>query len=211
MFNINPAELILSLPWIVFGFVFHEFCHAWMSERLGDPLPRQEGRLSLNPIKHIDPFGLLAIVIFRFGWAKPVQINPRYYKNPLKDTVWVALAGPVGNFFIAVIIAIFLRLIFLFNLHFMYNGVNILLECFRVGLFYMLSLGFFNLIPIPPLDGSKVLRYFLKGSIGYQFDRLEPYGIFIVVILVFVGGLTGVLSQLINLTGILLSGRQIFF
>lgn len=210
MFDINPMDLILSLPWIVFGFVFHEYCHAWMSDRLGDPFPGRDGRLSLSPIRHIDPFGLLALVFLKFGWAKPVQINPSYYRNPMKDTVKVALAGPGGNFILAIIIALFIRIITFFNLRFDINGIDILYNCFSIGLFYMLSLGFFNLIPIPPLDGSKVLRYFLKGSAGYYFDRLEPYGIFIVIILALAGAYSGILIQLIRITSTLLTGQQIF-
>jgi Zn-dependent protease len=210
MLGINLEGLILSLPWIVFGFVFHEFCHAWMSERLGDPMPRREGRVSLSPVKHIDLFGIIALIIFRFGWAKPVQINPRFYKNPMRDTVWVALAGPAGNFMLAIFNVIVLRLLIMFDIHFYYNGMNVLFECFGMGLYIMLSLCVFNLIPIPPLDGSKVLRYFLKGSVGYQFDRLESYGIFIVMVLVFVGGFTGVFYQFLSIISNLLVGRQIF-
>jgi len=194
-------EYIYPLPWIIFGLVFHEFCHAWVSNRLGDPLPGQQGRLTLNPLKHLDPIGLLAIILLRFGWAKPVQINPRYYKNPLRDTVWVSLAGPVGNFILAIIFTIIIRVMVNFYIE------QRLLNYFILGLFYMLALGFFNLIPIPPLDGSKILRYFLRGSVGYQYDRLEPYGIFILLILLLFTGLPDLLSQFINVLIPLLVAR----
>lgn len=205
MFNLNYPEIIRDylypLPWIIFGLVFHEFCHAWVSHRLGDPLPEQQGRLTLNPLKHIDPIGLLAIILLRFGWAKPVQINPRNYQNPLRDTVWVSLAGPAGNFILAIIFTIIIRIMFNFNIE------QKLLSYFLLGLFYMLALGFFNLIPIPPLDGSKILRYFLKGSVGYQYDRLEPYGIFILLILLFFTGLPYLLTQFIYVVIPLLVGH----
>ncbi len=195
-------QLVLSLPWIILGFSFHEYCHAWMSRRFGDPLPEREGRLTLNPIKHIDPFGLLALIIFRFGWAKPVQINPRFYRNPQKDTMWVSLAGPVGNFILAIVIVLLMRIMFLLHIQYSFNGLVI--ECLYEGVYIMLALGFFNLLPIPPLDGSKILRYFLRGSIGYYFDRLEPYGFIILILLVFLGGFTSFLAQFISITRSLL-------
>lgn len=205
MFDFNLKEIILTLPWIILGLAFHEFCHAWMSNRLGDPLPAQEGRLTLNPLKHIDPIGLLAIIFLRFGWAKPVQINPRYYKNPLRDTVWVALAGPMGNFILALLFTLVLRIMPFFNI------ANSLINFIGVGLFYSLSLGFFNLIPIPPLDGSKILRYFLRGNSGYHYDRLEPFGIYLLLILLFIPSLLNVLFEFTYQLTVLLSGRFIIF
>src|SRR5690349_19933232 len=101
MFGVDFREIILVLPWVILSLMFHEYCHAWASNRLGDPTPKQEGRLSLNPLVHIDLIGLLAIVFLRFGWAKPVQINPRYYKDPMKGMLQVAFAGPAGNFILA--------------------------------------------------------------------------------------------------------------
>ncbi len=206
-FDLNQflANLVLRLPWILLGFAFHEYCHAWMSVRLGDPLPERQGRLTLNPIKHIEPFGLIALIITQFGWAKPVQINPRFYRNPIRDTMWVSLAGPVGIFILAFVLAILIRLMGFIHLDF-YNYGYYLFLCFYFGIFTMLSLGLFNLIPIPPLDGSKILRYFLRGSIGYRFDRLEPYGFMVIIVLVFLGGFTGFLSRVVESMSLLLSG-----
>jgi Zn-dependent protease len=205
MSNFNLWNLLLPLPWIILGLSFHEFCHAWVSNRLGDPLPEQQGRLTLNPLKHIDPIGLIAIVLFRFGWAKPVEINPRYYKNPLRDTVWVSLAGPVGNFILALLFTVIIRVMPLFNIS------DQLINYMGIGLYFSLALGFFNLLPIPPLDGSKILRYFLKGSAGYQFDRLEPYGFFILIILLIIPGFQRLLFSSIYILSVLLGGRMIIF
>lgn len=205
MFNFDLQSLILPLPWIILGLSFHEFCHAWMSNRFGDPLPERQGRLTLNPLKHIDPIGLLTIIIFRFGWAKPVEINPRFYKNPLRDTVWVSLAGPMGNFILA--------LIFTFIVRFMpfFNVPDQLTNYMGVGLYYSLMLGFFNLLPIPPLDGSKILRYFLRGSAGYQYDKFEPYGFFVLIILLIIPGFQRLLFNGIYILTVLLGGRIIIF
>jgi Zn-dependent protease len=206
MFNLDFwRSLLLPLPWIILGLSFHEFCHAWMSNRLGDPLPERQGRLTLNPLKHIDPIGLLTIIIFRFGWARPVEINPRFYRNPLRDTVWVSLAGPVGNFILAVIFAFIVRFMPFFNIS------DQLTNYMGIGLYYSLMLGFFNLLPIPPLDGSKILRYFLKGSAGYQFDKLEPYGFFVLIILLIIPGFQRLLFNGIYILTVLLGGRMIIF
>lgn len=205
MFGINILNIILMLPWILLALVFHEFCHAWVSFRLGDPTPKYEGRLSLNPLAHIDPFGLIALIIFRFGWAKPVQINPLYYKNPMKGTFWVSLAGPGGNFLLAVIFSIIIRMLLIIGISGQIVGYLV------VGLGYNLALGFFNLIPIPPLDGSKILRYFLKGSAGRFFDQLEPYGFFILIIFLMLQWHSIILVPLINTALYLLTGINLYF
>jgi Zn-dependent protease len=204
MFDFDIQSILLTLPWIILALVFHEFCHAWVSYRLGDPTPRWEGRLSLNPLAHIDPFGLIALIIFRFGWAKPVMINPRYYKNPMQGTLWVSLAGPGANFILAIVFAVIIRIMVLLG----FSGQIVVF--FIWGLVITLNLGFFNLIPIPPLDGSKVLRYFLRGSAGYQFDRLEPYGFFLLVIFLLLRLHTYVLVPLTGLAVYLLTGLRIY-
>jgi Zn-dependent protease len=206
MFDIEfiVNQILLPLPWIILGLAFHEFCHAWMSDHLGDLTPQREGRLTLNPIKHIDPIGLIAIIIFRFGWAKPVHIDPRYYKNPLRDTVCVSLAGPVGNFILALLFTLIIRIMAFINIS------SDLINYVGIGIFYFLALGFFNLIPIPPLDGSKILRYFLRGRSGYQFDRLEPYGMILLLIILFIPGCLLILFDTTQLITNLLSGRTIF-
>ena len=171
----------------------------------GDPTPRQEGRLSLNPLVHIDFIGLLAIIFLRFGWAKPVQINPRHYKDPMKGMLQVSFAGPAGNFILALFFAIVIHTMLYLNIN------QDITSYFGIGLWYTLMLGFFNLIPIPPLDGSKVLRYFLRGSAAYYYDRFESYGIFILLlILFFFNGFTLLLVNLVNFFVVILTGQMAF-
>jgi Zn-dependent protease len=204
MLGINYfKEIILDLPWILFGLVFHEFCHAWASNRLGDPTPKQEGRLSLNPLVHIDLMGLMALVLLRVGWAKPVQINPRYYKNPMKGMLEVSLAGPVGNFILALLFAIIIHTMIFLNLG------NWLISYMCRGLWYTIMLGFFNLIPVPPLDGSKVLRYFIRGSAAYYYDRFESYGVFLLLVLLFIDQFRVMLYTLVNLCASLFIGQTV--
>jgi Zn-dependent protease len=195
-------EIILNLPWILLGLVYHEFCHAWVANRLGDPTPKQEGRLTLNPLVHIDLLGLLALILLKVGWAKPVQINPRYYKDPMKGMLQVSLAGPAGNFILAIIFAVIIRIMFFVNM-----DSQIISYIIR-GLWFTIMLGFFNLIPIPPLDGSKVLRYFLHGSAAYYYDRFERYGVFVLLILLIFNGFTVALFSLVNFWASLFIGQM---
>ncbi|MGE5581105.1 MAG: site-2 protease family protein [Bacillota bacterium] len=206
--------IILSLPWILLALSFHEFCHAWISFRLGDPTPEAEGRLSLNPLVHIDLLGMVALIFFRFGWAKPVRINVKYYKNPMKGMLLVSLAGPGGNFILALLFALLIRmaqplgLTSLFNRTVLIQSQLINFNMFlQIGLLINLSLGFFNLIPVPPLDGSKVLRYFLRGRAGYFYDRFEQFGFFILILLLVVGVFNYVLNPLVTNSFNLLIGQ----
>jgi len=203
MTGFSLKTLILSLPWIVLGLVFHEFCHALVASRLGDPTPGQEGRLTLNPLVHIDLIGFLALVFLRVGWAKPVRINPRYYKNPMKGMLQVSLAGPGGNFLLALFFAIIIRAMIYFNVSSWY------ISYMDLGLWYTIMLGFFNLIPIPPLDGAKVLRFFMRGQIAYYFDRFETYGVFVLLLLLLFNPFQEALFTIVNLSSSILAGHMI--
>jgi Zn-dependent protease len=204
MFGLDFRGIILALPWILLSLVFHEFCHAWASNRLGDPTPKQQGRLSLNPFVHIDLIGLFALIFLRFGWAKPVQINPKYYQDPMKGMLQVSLAGPAGNFILALLFAITIRIMLYMKIN------NEITAYFGLGLWYTVALGFFNLLPIPPLDGSKVLRYFLRGSAGYFYDRFEFFGIFILLFLLIFDRFRVILFTLVNYCASLLIGQMAF-
>lgn len=181
--SINIMSLLLTLPGLILGLTVHEFCHAKMADKLGDPTPGGQGRLTLNPIAHMDPVGTICLVFAGFGWGKPVQVNPTYFRNPSRDNMLVALAGPISN----LIIACILFLIFPFAYYFLFPGNATLNEILYEMILYAasinLSLFAFNLLPFPPLDGSKILAYFLKGKARDFLWTLERYSMIIIMIL----------------------------
>jgi Zn-dependent protease len=163
-----------------------------MAYKLGDPTPKAYGRLTLNPLAHLDPIGTIMLLIFRFGWAKPVPINPYNFSNYRRDTVLVSLAGPSANFLLAVLFAVVARLITpLYIL-----PLNIFIY---MGIYINIALAIFNLIPIPPLDGSRLLLLFLPDRYMYVMDFLEHYGfIFITILIVFSNFVGAVVSPIVN-------------
>lgn len=180
---------ILMIPAMLIAFTFHEYAHALIADRLGDKTPRFQGRLTLNPITHIDPIGFIAVLLFGFGWAKPVQTNPSAYRNYHKDDLKVSLAGPVANFTVSIIGAIVLGLYVRF-------AYGILPEALAQILFYMIryiiiinvSIGLFNLIPVPPLDGFSILRDLSPNTFYRYQEKFYQYQILILLLLVYAGG-----------------------
>ncbi len=183
---------------ILFSIVFHEVAHGWMANKLGDSTAKNMGRLTLNPIPHIDPIGTILVPIvmmilpgnFLFGWAKPVPFNPyNFYQhiNIRKGTMWVAAAGPLSNLILATVSAFLL----VAAQNFFPNPA--LIQFFYIGLFFNVLLGFFNMLPIPPLDGSKVLMGILPREYDRFFMNIERYGFFILIFLI----MTGVLRLLL--------------
>ena len=191
--NIDPVQMIIQMlyfiPIALITIVVHECSHGYIAYKLGDPTAKMMGRLTANPIKHIDPFGLIMFVVVGFGWAKPVPINPRYFKNPKKGMAITAAAGPISNILMAVagavIVNILAILAYLFNLH------NVILtSAFNfLSYFIMLNVWFavFNLIPIPPLDGSRIVSYFLSPKLSYYYNYVERYGFIVLILLLNLG------------------------
>ena len=187
-------HLLYSLPAILISLSFHEWGHAYAAYRLGDPTARNLGRMSINPVRHIDPLGLLMLVIARFGWAKPVPINPRNFKNLRRDDTIVSLAGITVNFCLAIVsmLAIYIFAVL--------GGTNFVIANI---LYYFLSINLglmvFNLIPLPPLDGSHVLENLLIRRVGPRpFLFLQRYGNIILLGLLITGILSGVLGTLVS-------------
>ncbi len=180
-------ELVIVLFIVFFSVVVHEFCHGYAAYLNGDDTARMMGRLTLNPIPHIDPFGTILLPIllllisggrFAIGMAKPVPINPFNFRNYDRGMLTVGIAGPASNIVIGTLFALLSRF---------FSGVTA--QIFLIGSVINFILAFFNLIPIPPLDGSRILSVFLPGRIRYRYEQMERYGIIIVMVFVFAGGL----------------------
>jgi len=179
---------------LIVAVTIHEFCHAWMSTYLGDPTARYLGRLSLNPLAHLDPVGTLMLFLAGFGWGKPVPFSMQYLKNPRMDAALIALAGPLSNFFIALIFAIPYRYLF-FNAFEIAVGNNLLLILFtfmKTMINLNLVLMVFNMLPIPPLDGSKVFSLLLPGNYISRLYKYRHFGYGFLLVLVFSDYLFGV-------------------
>ncbi|HLC16774.1 MAG TPA: site-2 protease family protein [Thermodesulfovibrionia bacterium] len=178
---------LLILP-ILVAVTFHEVAHGMVAYKLGDTTAKDAGRLTLNPIKHLDLFGSLVFIITGIiGWAKPVPVNPSKLKNPKKDMMWVSLAGPAANIVIAILMAVVLRLLLqplsvqsFFDVRILFPILTML----KIGVIMNIGLAIFNAIPVPPLDGSKILMGLLPLKQAIAFSKLEPYGIFILLILI---------------------------
>lgn len=175
---------ILLLPGIIVGLTFHEAAHGYVSYWLGDPTPKNQGRLSLNPMRHIDPIGFLALFFAGFGWGQPVQINPAYYKHRRRDELLVALAGVVTNFIIAVLSAGAIRLL-ISNTGFMFNDLE---EIIFLMLYYMMTVNvmlmIFNLLPVPPLDGFGVATELFNLRKYDWYYPVYKNGFYILMILI---------------------------
>lgn len=179
--------LITLVPAILIAITFHEYAHGKTAALLGDPTPGQYGRLTLNPLAHLDPVGTLMLLVARFGWAKPVPVNPYFFRGDRrKGMLLVSLAGPLMNLVLAYLAAFGLKLVL---------GTSWLLQSFfQELLFINLALAIFNLIPIPPLDGSKILANLLPREFGSIFMQLESYGPIILIIFL----VTGMFSRIIT-------------
>jgi Zn-dependent protease len=174
------VHLIAGVPGIIIAMVIHEYSHARVAYALGDYTPKMQGRLTLNPAAHVDLIGLVMLFIVHFGWAKPVQINPMNFSNPRRDDILVSLAGPLSNLITAFVFTIIL--VFMVKLHMpLTEG---LLVVFNLIIVYNINFAIFNMLPIPPLDGSHILRNLLPYEMARAYEQLERYSfIFLIIIL----------------------------
>ncbi len=168
----------------VFAVVCHEVSHGYVANIFGDPTAKNMGRLTLNPIKHIDPIGLLMLFIFKIGWAKPVPVNFYNLRNPKRDMIWVAAAGPITNFLLASLSALLLRSIIEMAAFIPRSIAEPLLMMLAFSVFINLILALFNMIPIPPLDGGRVLVGLLPPRPAMALSRVEPFGMFAIILVV---------------------------
>lgn len=172
----NPISFFVWFFALLVAVSIHEFSHAWMADRLGDPTPRINGRLTLSPLAHLDPIGTLMLLLTRFGWGKPVPIDPYNLENPRRDTALISLAGPASNLILATILSVFTGLLNLWFIDLLFLPIIILNT----------SLAIFNLLPIPPLDGSKILLGLLPYDLALEWEEiLEQYGLIIILFLLF--------------------------
>ncbi|HHY33612.1 MAG TPA: site-2 protease family protein [Firmicutes bacterium] len=199
---VDLASILVTLPVILLSLTVHEYAHAAAANALGDPTAKWQGRLTLNPLAHLDVFGTLALILTqRFGWAKPVPVNPAYFKDWRRGMMVVGVAGPLANVALAFLMALPLRL-----------GIHMPLWLMRLvisGIVINLGLAAFNLIPIPPLDGSRLLLGVLRGKNLYIYHQLESYGSFILLLLVFSGATRIIMGPIINLLALLVLGQRL--
>jgi len=190
-------DMLIFAPPILLALTFHEYSHAYVANRLGDPTAKLMGRLTLNPLVHLDLLGTAMLFIVHIGWAKPVPVNPGYFKNPRRDMLWVSLAGPASNLLLALLFGLMLRGIGLERLS---ANITILVRMIWYGLYINIILAVFNLLPIPPLDGSKILAGLIPREYEEQIAPFFKYGPTILIGLIVFGYVTGtpILWYMIN-------------
>ncbi len=195
MFNFEIMELLQNFIVLFTAITFHEYAHGWVAHKLGDPTAKSMGRLTLNPLAHLDPIGALMMIFFRFGWAKPVPVNPYYFKEPKKDMALVAFAGPIANIITAFVSITICPIFFaVVNKLGAINTVTLFIvqlfaACAQLNVYFAI----FNLIPFPPLDGSKILFSVLPNEIYNKLLMYEKYGMIVLILL----SVTGILGEII--------------
>lgn len=187
--NINLQEIIIRSVAVLVAIIPHEMAHGFAAYLCGDETAKNDGRLSLNPLHHLDPIGTICLIFFKFGWAKPVMINPNNFRDRKKGTFFVAIAGILTNFILAIISVIILK-----HMHLNEFMQELLLNIF----WFNIILGVFNLIPIPPLDGSKILFSFLPLKYEYYLIKYERYGYIILLLLIMSSTLDKILVPMVN-------------
>ncbi|MDD6983944.1 MAG: site-2 protease family protein [Eubacteriales bacterium] len=197
-------QFLFVVPCVLIALTFHEFAHGYMAYKLGDPTAKNFGRLTLNPLKHLDPIGTICMIFFHFGWAKPVPINSRYFKKPRRDMALTAAAGPIMNFILALFGMLVCRILtkifvaFPAQSDFVYYIQYAALTLFSYFHMLNLSLGVFNLIPIPPLDGSRIFYIFLPPKWYFGVMKYEKYIQLALLVLLWTGLLSRPLSAAVS-------------
>jgi Zn-dependent protease len=196
----DPLEILAVAIAFLIAITVHEYSHAFASDHLGDPTPRLSGRLTLNPFAHLDLLGTLMILFAPFGWAKPVAFDPFNLRNPRRDTAIISLAGPLANITAAILFSVLLRIAFLFL------GTHVLLYFLEIIIILNVNLAVFNLIPIHPLDGFKIVEGFLPEDTARQWAQLESLGYIMILLLIFpLFGHSPVLSFIQPITSFILN------
>jgi len=174
------GELLLFLPALLIAITVHEFAHAWAADRLGDPTPQLQGRLSLNPLKHLDPIGTLMLLFFRFGWGKPVEFDPYNLRHPRRDAALISLAGPGINLVLAAVLSLVLK----------FSPPSLFSVFLYPVILININLAIFNLLPVPPLDGAKILYGILPREWADEYnDFMGHYGTILLILLIIpIGG-----------------------
>ena len=212
------SKISIMLVPALLAIILHEVAHGYVAEKFGDPTARLLGRLNLNPLRHLDPIGTLAIFVFGFGWARPVPVNAGNFRHPRRDMIWVALAGPVTNLLLAIVSALLLRALGLLELTAL-GGAEYFTQFAKpirmmagFSLYINVLLGVFNLVPMPPLDGGRILTGVLPERQAMLVSRLEPFGFVLILFLVFFTDVWSlVLQPIIFRLVVLLAGGEVAF
>lgn len=194
----SPLLFLLSTASIIAAITIHEFSHAWAADRLGDPTPRLQGRLTLNPLAHLDPIGTIMLVLFRFGWGKPVVFDPFNLKNPRRDAMLIGLAGPVSNLLTAITASLLIRLL---------PFSHLAIVAIQPFLIISVVLAIFNLVPIHPLDGGKIMTGLLPRDLAMEWEAIMRQWGFIILIFLIIpfGGASPVFYLIGPVIGLILN------